>query len=225
MEKDSKIKILYRTSEKSSKTSKIKPSWISNEVCIKNISKERENAELIIFGDRLNETKQIAKEVSDIFLETKKHGNANTFLEILDYAVDNLDPECTVIFSEDDYIYRPGFIDIVKEGLEKADYISLYFHPDRQKHQDGLGIFYTKSTYWQYVTSTTMSFATKVNTLIYDYQIFKQMCEGQDIPPDYYIWNHLVKEKGRRLANPIPSWCTHGEVEHLAPIINWQKYL
>lgn len=227
MEKDSTIKILYRMAEKQNKTSKTKPEWVNNRNCFLSLyCNLKDGTGLKVFGDRLKDSKIfIEEEVHGRVTETKNHGNAQTFLEVLDYAINELDPEDTVYFVEDDYIHRSGFIDIIREGLERVDYVSLYDHPDKYQYENEAILFYTKSTHWRLTSSTTMTFACKVKTLQFDYQVFEKYCQNQTIPQDYYLWNYLTKQLGRKLATPIPGFATHGETKWLAPVINWKKYL
>lgn len=215
------IKIVYRIAEKQNKTSKVKPDWINNATCLKNAARYRQNAELIVFGDNLQESKELAVSVADRFFETKNHGNAETFIEVVDWVIENLDPDDIVYFLEDDYLHREGYIDVIREGLSRVDYVSLYDHSDKYEYDNEAVLFYTKSTHWRLASSTTMTFATRVNTLTFDYPVWSEMTKGTKIPPDFYIWKALVG-KGRRLATPIPGFSTHGEVKYLSPVINWE---
>lgn len=221
MEGNPAVTIIYRMAEKKSKTSKVKPDWINNQSCLRNLRSSATDAMLIVFGDRLTDSKDVAIESADAFFETEQHGNAETFVEVLEYAVDNFDPNDIIYFVEDDYLHKPGFVDILMEGLQIADYVSLYDHPD--KYPGNSDLLLTKSTHWRRVESTTMTFAAKVKTLAFDYNIFKEMCAGQVIPPDYYIFTHLVRNLKRRLITPIPAQATHGETQWLSPFCNWEE--
>jgi hypothetical protein len=224
METNPKVTIIYRMAEQKNKNNKAKPSWISNELCLKNAAKYRKNATLIVFGDNLLEsTKEMVSNIADAFFETERHGNSQTFLEILEYVTENFDTNEIVYFLEDDYIHRENYIDIILEGLQRADYVSLYDHPDKYEYESEASLFYTKSSHWKLTSSTTMTFATKVNTLLFDYMTWKNMTEGTKTPPDYYIWNYLTQKKGRKLATPLPGYATHGEIGWLAPVINWEN--
>lgn len=220
MERD--IKIIYRVAEKLNKNNKAKPNWINNKNCLRSLALNMYESSLYVFGDRLEETKPEAKLLAAKFIETTRHGNAQTFLEVLDYAVDNLQDDDIVYFVEDDYVHKDGFETIIKEGLSKFDYISLYDHPDKYEYEPQTQLFVTKSTHWRLTGSTTMTFACLVRTLKFDYQIFKQYSEGFDMPQDYHMWQRLVS-MGRKLATPIPGYATHGEIKYLAPVIDWEK--
>lgn len=217
--------IIYRMAEKANKNNKNKPEYIDNVNCLLNltncgISKEQ----IIIFGDNLIESKKFARFNCGTFYEVVNHGNSNSFLEVLNFALNNLNKDAIVYFVEDDYLHRPDFIEIIREGLSRADYVSLYDHPDKYYYEPAATLFYTKSTHWKYTSSTTMTFATKVDTLNFDHKIFTKYIENTVNPPDYDLWNFLTKN-GRKLATPIPGFATHGETQWLSPIIEWQKYL
>lgn len=221
------MKILYRIAEKKNKAKgknikKIKPDWVNNQSCLYNLFQHKGASELIVFGDQLEESLKMTKQLADKFIETTNHGNAATFIEVLQYALDNFDSEEVVYFVEDDYIHRTGMVKAILEGLERADYVSLYDHPDKYGNSEIL--FYTKSSHWKFTQSTTMTFATKVKTLAFDFKIFKEGCKDALIPPDHPIWSFLTTQMHRRLATPIPGFATHGEKKWLAPVIPWYQY-
>jgi GT2 family glycosyltransferase len=105
----------------------------------------------------------------------------------------------------------------IVEGLEIADYVSLYDHPDKyliagpnplvKDGGEATKVILTPSTHWKYTNSTTMTFAARVKTLKQDYEIIKQHCEP-DIPLDFQMFIALLK-RGRQLITPIPGQSTH----------------
>ena len=225
MERNPKVVIIYRIAEKQNKNvNKVKPDWITNANCLENIKKARSaTSELVVFGDKLDESLPLVEEGVDKFIPTTAHGNAETFLEVLSYAIENYGPEDIVYFVEDDYVHRPGFDQIIQEGLARADYVSLYDHPDKYGRETS-HMFVTESTHWKFTTSTTMTFAARVKTLSFDEQVFKSFITTGN-PPDHHIFLTLTQELQRKLATPIPGWATHGETQWLAPIIKWEGYI
>jgi hypothetical protein len=215
--------ILYRVAESANKNkNKAKPDWVSNIKCLQNLYNRKGDAKLIVFGDRLSErSKAKFLPYCDELRETTAHGNAETFMEIFDFALEH-NPNDIIYFVEDDYIHRNGFTQIIREGLERADYVSLYDHPDKY---DGKGkvLNYTASTHWKYEASTTMTFAAKVKTLAFDIEVFRQLVTTGN-PPDHYIFSYLVGKNYRRLMTPIPGYATHGETQWLAPVIDWEAF-
>jgi hypothetical protein len=134
------------------------------------------------------------------------------------------------------------------EGLQIADYVTLYDHPD--KYIDGINpqvknggentkVFLTSSSHWKFTNSTTMTFASKVSTLRRDALLFKLFTVGivkknipflkilrtKRTPRDYRIFSYLIKFKSRRLISPIPGYSTHGESKYMSPLIDWDKYI
>lgn len=222
---DSEVVILLRVAEKKQKTTnKIKPDWVNNIACLKNLLLNKKKSKVVIFGDNLDESKEatlglvnLQKDVT--YKDTSSHGNSKTFLEVLDYAT-SLPSDTIVYFLEDDYLHVPGFTDVLIDGLKRAEYVTLYDHPD--KYPGSALLFLGEKCHFRHTGSTTMTFATKVKTLAFDAPVFKAYCEKVDIAPDYYIWQHLVVQLKRRLISPIPSFATHGESKWLAPFVNWE---
>lgn len=215
------MKALYRIAEQKNKYDKNKPNWVDNIACLRNF-RGAFKGDLIVFGDRLNEnTKKLVKELSDDYIDISQHGNAQSFREVFLYATNNYGDDDIVYFVEDDYIHKSNFEKIILEGLEVADYVSLYDHPD--KHIQGLLITTTKSTHWLEVPSTTMTFAAKVETLKDDWYIFDTFTSDNH-PHEHHIFTTLTTNLLRKLITPIPGWSTHGETNFLSPVVNWERY-
>lgn len=214
------IIVLFRTTNKKNTNKKNKLPSINPINTLKSLRSD--DCTVLTYADRLTEGQKEVKALSSIFRQTEAHGNAETFLEILEASLE-FDPEQIVYFLEDDYLHRPGWSKIIKEGLEIADYVSLYDHPDKYgKGPESL--MYTKSTHWKFTVSTTMTFATKVKTLVYDKPIFDQLVVTGN-PPDHQLFSILTQKLHRRLATPIPGYATHGEVDLLSPCIDWDEII
>ena len=217
MERNPEVVVLFRTTEKKNKNPKVKPEWVSNINCLHWLKETSKDIEINVFGDQIKKP-ELYKTYGK-FIEVKHHGNSESFLETLEYAL-TLPSETIVYFCEDDYMHRDGWVTAVKEGLERADYVSLYDHPDKYTGNPEV-LFHTESTHWKYTHSTTMTFATKVKTLAFDERVFKEFITTGN-PPDHHIFLELRK-LGRRLATPIPGYSTHGESALLSPVIDWRK--
>ncbi|MES2272958.1 MAG: hypothetical protein V4487_02060, partial [Chlamydiota bacterium] len=105
-------------------------------------------------------------------IECREGSEAGSFLYLLDYVEKlDLDPGTILYFVEDDYLHRPGWIDILLEGfqIESADYVTLYDHRDKYflKMYANLQskVMMTPSCHWRTIPSTTNTFATRVSTL------------------------------------------------------------
>jgi len=147
----------------------------------------------------------------------------------------------TVFLHEDDYLYREGrpntdgakFCNLlVMEGLAKADYISLYDHPDKylppssngnplitESGVENTGVFLTSSSHWKYTNSTTCTFAAKVGTVLQDRDVWLKWANG---PNDFQAFLEL-RSKGRFLATPIPGYATHADLGSLSPLFDWSS--
>lgn len=219
-----KINILYRIAEKANKNKKVKPDYVNNENCLRNARNAFPEQNLIVFGDKLTESRAMVREYKDKYYDIKIGDNAKSFMHVFDYAINNFQADDIIYFLEDDYIHRKD-VDCSKliiEGLERADYVSLYDHPDKYNGEPR-NLFTTEASHWQFVPSTTMTFAAKVKTLTLDRSFFEYFCQEGN-PGDHHIFTELGKQ-GRRLATPIPGAATHGETQWLSPFTDWKIYV
>jgi len=173
---------LYRISDGSNIKEKLKHADKIH--CLKNYLSVFGHKGLIVFTDNCKE-----KTITDIkalnvnLIELNGLGNANSFKYILDYAIKNFNSSDYVYFLEDDYLHIEGAKETLLEGLEIADYVTLYDHPDKYVSYKNGGdndyiidngeeskVFLTKSSHWKITNSTTMTFAASVKTLISDYK-------------------------------------------------------
>ena len=154
----------------------------------------------------------------------------------LEYAMQlpDLKDDDYLYFVEDDYLHKEGSEAVLLEGLERAHYVSLYDHLDKyipamlggNKYIDRDGaeitkVTLTKSSHWKLTNSTTMTFATMVSTIKADKPVWDRWTMGS-YPHDFNIFIEL-REQGRTLITPIPSWSTHCLLEWVAPLIDWSQ--
>jgi len=163
-------------------------------------------------------------------------GNAQSFLFAINYAISSLNEETDyVYFIEDDYLHLPNSCKILKEGLQRSHYVTLYDHPDKYINHDEGGpnpfvsqggentrVILTDSCHWKLTNSTTMTVATSIKTLKEDRDIWTECCVNRTIPDDFATFIRL-RNKGRTLISPLPGYSTHTEIEHLSPLIEWIK--
>lgn len=155
-------------------------------------------------------------------------GNSASFRYALGLALEKKDDEI-IYFVEDDYLHRPNSDLIIQEGLEIADYVTLYDHADKYMEYytrnswggEPTKVLLTKSTHWKQVSSTCMTFAAKVKTLREDCDIIYNHLRGA-VPEDWAMFIALGV-KGRKLINPIPGYATHCITEYQSPLINWEN--
>ncbi len=208
------LKKIYRISD--SRDGQTLIDGISKYQCFSNFIEIFGNQGLTIVADNVKpETEALLNShVKNLHLTAL--GNSKSFVYALELAVQN-QADDIVYFVEDDYLHLSDAENIIIEGLERADYVSLYDHPDKYMSpgpnpfvSDGgedTKVILTRSTHWKYSNSTTMTFAARAKTLKQDYDVIKQHC-APDIPMDFRMFTVLLK-RGRKLITPIPSRSTH----------------
>ena len=177
-----------------------------------------------------------------------KLGNAGSFLRVLDFALEHFSGEDRLYFLEDDYLHLPTAPILLEEGLDIADYVTLYDHPDKYHNAADGGpnpfireggepgrVLLTKSLHWKTTNSTTMTFAVKAKTLVEDAPAWKRFgVRVRDFDAFTFlqrhpknVWDYLrqcfSRHPRRRLISSIPAASTHCELAFLAPLIPWNK--
>jgi glycosyltransferase involved in cell wall biosynthesis len=197
---------------------KQRPAGFSHKACYNNL--------LATIDSRVNLT---------FFLDTKHPGNhfirpraieiqegteAGSFLRMIEHVVKlPLKPDTIVYFLEDDYLHRPGWVDVLLEGFTlPADYVTLYDHRDKYRDYPDLfsKLFLTSSCHWRTTPSTTNTYAMRFKTFQKHYSIHEQFSLQRRISSDHDKFIALGKEGGI-LISPIPGYSTHAEPEYLTP--------
>ena len=174
-------------------------------------------------------------------IRTDEGSSAASFRRVLRQALLKFDDDEIVYFVEDDYAHLEGSREVLLEGIERADYVTLYNHPDKylpasqggnpligDDAAEATKVFVTDSSYWMMTNSTTMTFATTVKTIREDEDVWLKFTDGS-YPHDMQIFLEL-REKGRTLVQPIPTKSTHCEPDwaahlHGADVDDWNEYL
>ena len=227
------MKIIYRISDTG--YTKVKPSYINNEACLKNAIETfpwQEHGWSIIADNISEETNNmIQKYIPRSYIDYVSVGHgAGTFNLALDEALTYDDDEI-VYFLENDYLHKPNSDKILLEGFNVGyDYVALYDHPDKYMNganpyvEDGgevTRVMLSESCHWKITNSTTMTFAAKVKTLREDEDILRKYTQGS-YPRDFEMFLAL-REKQHGLITPIPGYATHGETAWLSPLTNWNE--
>lgn len=234
------MRCLYRISDNGYKKAKF--SGATKKRCLLNFLTHWPIEEITVFMDKcVPETEQFLRDYADVtnlqVVPISGGSSAQSFKIIVDKALELPDSE-KVYLVEDDYWHLDFSRDILLEGLERSDYVTLYDAPDKYVpaskggnpfiDEDGGDIskvILTKSTHWRLTNSTTCTFATSVKTLREDYETWKKWCFAapeQTHPNDFPCFLEL-REKGRSLLSPLPSLSTHCEPSWAAPLIDWDK--
>lgn len=223
------MKLYYRISDNSYKKQKL--IGATKEVCLMNFVKAFHE---VIFGsitpppqDFISPMKIIADKCepqtvamlmeTGIPTVTTDYGNAGSLQHAIDLAINECQDDELVYFIEDDYLHLGSAPILLEEGIKRADYVTLYDHPDKYTSQYNGGEFSkvikTASSHWRYTISTCMTFAAKVKTLKEDLETWKKHTNGVH-PHDHYIFTDLNKDKRRRLAVCIPGVACHCDLEY-----------
>lgn len=230
------MKIIYRISDAG--YSKVKPSYITNETCLKNFCN--------VFFDHIHDIQIIADNCSEqtlamigryidpINIEKVSVGHgAGTFNIALDKALKWNDDEI-VYFVENDYLHKQQSPKILNEGLNLgASFVSLYDHPDKYLDPSKGGnpfceggaedtrVYLTDSCHWKITNSTTMTFTSTVATLKRTEPILRKWTVGKH-PHDFQMFLEL-REQNELLVTPLPGYATHGETAWLSPLTDWNN--
>lgn len=141
-------------------------------------------------------------------------GNAGSFQLALEMAVESHSDDDLIYFVEDDYLHDFKAPKMLEEGIKRADYVTLYDHPDKYTRYYNMGeyskVIKTESSHWRFTASTCMTFASKVKTLKEDMEVWKKHTS------DTHPWDHKIfvelGERGRKLAVPIPGAACHTDL-------------
>lgn len=219
------MKIYYRVSD-AGYAFKQKPEYVTKTNCLLNFVKHFGDTDLnIVFDNCKNETITACMEIApDAKVVGTSLGNAGSFLYALDMALQLPDDE-VVYMAEDDYVHRNGSRQALLEGLEIADYVSLYDHIDKYMQQNLRPeyILRTNTTHWRTCISTTMTFAAKVGTLRKCESSIRKWTSGAH-PDDHRMFCELGSA-GYTLISALPGYATHGESAFLSPGCDWEKEL
>lgn len=164
-------------------------------------------------------------------IEFKAGSETGSFLFLLDHVVNQRFSDDTIIyFLEDDYLHRPGWVDVMLEGfsLPRADYLTLFDHGDKyvlSQYENLQSLIYpTASCHWRSTPSTTNTYAMRLATLKKHFEIHQAFSRGRKISADHEKFLRLG-EMGAQLISSIPGYSTHVEKGALSPAHDWQKYL
>lgn len=215
---------------------KQRPDLFSRELCYRNLVETLDPslANLTFFYDGARgplERHFLHQEKRFPIVQIQEGTEGGSFLRLLDYVETlSLHPDTILYFVEDDYLHRPGWIEVLLEGfqIKEADYLTLYDHRDKyffkeyEKLQSRL--FATASCHWRTTPSTTQTFAVRLKTLRQHLAIHRRFSEGRKISADHQKFC-LLHRLGATLLSAVPGFSTHLESEFLSPCFDWEKLL
>lgn len=198
----------------------------ADELCV--IADNCDGATLAMIGRCLDRARRSAPVIRTAL------GNSMSWRHALDLAL-ALPDERAVYFVEDDFLHREGARAALAEGLARADYVSLYDHPDKYATAhppnnpggnpvtDAGGevarVIRTSRSHWKTTNSATMTFAATRAILAADRDVWDKYTEDAT-PHDFPAFVTLCAGR-RSLIAPIPAFATHGEAKWLAPGVDW----
>lgn len=212
-------------------SSRVRPKWWNKEKVFHNFKKTANQPYVnytILYDEFYGKyTDTFLKDETPVIF--KAGGEAKSFLYTLDYVLSqDFHDETIIYFVEDDYLHRPNWETILREGFTlPVSYVTLYDHRDKYSsmyHDLMAKILITKSSHWRPTPSTTNTFATQFKTLKKDYLIHKYFSNGVEPSADHQKFLNL-NQKGQYLISSIPGYSTHAHLEHLSPCIDWETIL
>jgi len=230
------MKIIYRISDHDNK--KRRPSFFTKIKCFMNFTKVFSGYDIYVVGDNISdETHDFLKQFVDsskIFRTSL--GNSGSFLYSVSFAIKHFEDKERVYFAEDDYMYLENAGAVIEEGLNFAEYSSGYDHPDKYINYSQGGdnpfiknggeetiVLLGKFRHWKYTNSCCMTFATTINVIKEDYNLYAFFCK-EFIPQDFRMFCELYK-RGRKVVSCIPGISTHVEYRNMSPHINWEQVM
>jgi len=227
---DFPLKTIYRISDH--RNGNTKQPGVSKQDCLNNYLDVFGPENLTIVADNVRPTTHAFLKTLTDDVHFTSLGNSKSFLFALDLAVSLPDAQ-PVYLLEDDYLHLSHSKAILLEGLDRADYVTLYDHVDKYMPnspnpyvKDGgenTKVILTASTHWKFTNSTTMTFAARAHTLKADQDVMTYFCQN-DIPKDFQLFLMLTNRKKRSIINPIPGRSTQCD-QFLSPLIDWSKVL
>ena len=211
-----KLAVYYRISDNSNPT-KVKLPSATKEHCLENCIKgfleqsRAFNIDANAVGEGTWEfVKMLSQKYKKINIERTDYSNsAESLVHVFKRALKELPIGSPVYFAEDDYLYLPNSYKILMEGLTKADYVTLYDHPDMYIANPGVHpeisgggentkVFLTASSHWKCTNSTTHTFATTTDILLGDKKVFyKFISLSSFLLSDYEAFVYLSKKDHR----------------------------
>lgn len=208
----SELYVYYRTSDKGNLKDKIE--WATPMYCLNMAIEEFGSEYITVIADNCEKsTVEELKKLGVRIIETSL-GNSQSFRYMVELIIQERNDDDIVYMLENDYLHKPGSKAALLEGIEIADYVTLYDHPDyyivnHLNRKDGNNplmwrkpvnsrIYISENYHWRQIYSTTMTFASKVGTLKKDAKRFNKWLNGR-IPLDFAMWLELTNDSIRNV--------------------------
>jgi hypothetical protein len=206
------MNIVLSLCEKSRSTYPKKP-------CLENLFSVFINHNIYILGDDLSEDMMYFLKSYNVTVDNQVRGKDKYMLDKFEFCRNNFKSDDIVYMVEDDYMHYSGSDILFEEGLQHADYVTLYDHPDKYSQfihpnpeltdvGENTVVFLTKSSHWKYTNSTTGTFAFIHQTLVEDYDIWMDQVINNIWGYDYQGFIN-IRKNNRKVASCIPGRSSH----------------
>lgn len=199
------IKVIYRISDKGRPKKKLPNA--TKQDCLMNAAAVFGHENIYVVADNCSPELIEFINSNNFPYEETSLGNTKSFLYALRKAINTYPPETFLYMLEDDYLHTPDSKKILLEGMEIADYVTLYDHKDQYMlceeggspfNHDGQfhrwKVFVTESTHWRETPSTTMTVCARVSTFKEDYKIWLDQ-PRPTIPMDFMTFIRLTRQR------------------------------
>ncbi len=202
--------VYYRVSDKGNPKEKLP--FADKIGCLKNAIAEFGKESMYVIADNCARATVGFLRENGIMHEETSLGNAGSFVHMLNKIRSERLPDDIVYLLEDDYVHLPGSKEMLIEGLEIADYVTLYDHPDKYRLAGAGGntlnakklrrvrVYLSRTHHWRETDSTTMTFACRVKTLLEDFPVWDRHCRKKS-PDDFHAFMELIEI---RLSDLLP---------------------
>jgi hypothetical protein len=199
--KGKEMTVFYRISDKGRPKEKLANAGKLH--CLDNAVQEFGKESLMVLADNCNPETVDEIRARGLTFEETSLGNAGSLQYLLE-LVGRLPDDEAVYLLEDDYLHRQGSKRVLLEGLEIADYVTLYDHPDKYRTAAKGGnpfnfaalqknrIYLTASSHWRETNSTPMTFACRAGTLKEDMNVW-QKHQRKKIPKSFRVFMELTQ--------------------------------
>lgn len=208
------------------KSDKFRPPYYNKKKCFKSLVDAAQGTDIYVIYDGAENdySNYLKSHPIKGFTKLNLGSGLQSIKEVYNKIYELIDSYDNFYMSEDDYLYLPDAIKVLKEGVEFINpdaLFTLYDHPDRYTRSDDLtrdreSLAVTPSSHWRTAESTCSSFCVSRKVL----QELKPIFNGEKCDRD--LFRYLLS-KGVRLWSPIHGRATHLNTKFLSPLIDWER--
>lgn len=203
----------------------VKVPFATKKLCLNNFLEVFKNERIFIFADNCDDETLDYLSSLNLEVHSGSHGLYYSQVELYKKILEmNLAPDEIVYCCEDDYLHKPESPEIIKDGLNFSDYVTLYDHPDKYlpmySYGETVKVRRSFYTHWKNTVSTCMTFGFRYQTLKEDFSLFQNYPQSLD----HNLFINL-KQKGRHLYSSMPGYaCQMDNYMNLSLSNNTEKW-